>query len=597
MTSVNTGQPCCCGCDCFRSLYQGCNDPRISVSLSSNSGPTWECGPDNSCVFTATATVGTPGEVLMEWWGIGPCGSGFCYACGIESGGEPGNREVVFRVPYFATCVEVFYNVVYRVTCPDGSKTVCEAWNGSPCAQCCPCGDCVKTKRNPDIPCETCQESGGFACEDGSTVSLRIAGNDDCSWSGELQQRFGYYTGNCTYHYSTLTYPPPPTPYTYVTADVYISPCSVNVEWARVYVPGFPFDSSYHSVDAVLFGPFCCPGGSITGAGHCIPGPDSGTTTDVTITVSCDGNPLPSDPPTSYDCVDGTCTERDDDGGTYATLEDCIASTCGAPPPGPTSYDCVGGTCTERDDDGGTYATLADCIASTCGAPPATFNCDSSLCVDPGDGTGFFSTLEDCVNAGCNPPPDTPTYCDGIFDCPYPYVMPVKIAGFADCSPDGGTTTFRWSNLNADYDLEQTTDYCGVTPDTNEIVLTAILGTPDDYGDPGVLIEEQFVSSTHNEWYATQIWVVLACVNDPTHEIYISKVVIAWQKWRWFAGSSTPPVVIDSGCYTFDTPGYTPLGSTPAPCHTSHMGTLFEYDLCGTFEVFGVSTSGLIGAP
>jgi hypothetical protein len=176
--------------------------------------------------------------------------------------------------------------------------------------------------------------------------------------------------------------------------------------------------------------------------------------------------------------------------------------------------------------------------------------------------------------------------------------METVISGFADCvTTDGFSDTVRWSNLNGPYTFEQTTDICGDTPAPDEIALTILLGTADDYGDPGILLKEHIISHTHEETYVTQLWIVVRCQNDPTHVVFIDRFVYFWQKWRWVAGSSTPPVVVDEGCTTYSEHGYTPLGVTPEPCKTGHMATVFTYDKCGTIKTFLVQTDEMIGAP
>ena len=63
-------------------------------------------------------------------------------------------------------------------------------------------------------------------------------------------------------------------------------------------------------------------------------------------------------PPATWDCVDGTCVERNDGSGAYSSLSNC-QSNCSTPPP--ATWDCVSGTCVERTDGSGAYSSLAAC--------------------------------------------------------------------------------------------------------------------------------------------------------------------------------------------------------------------------------------------
>lgn len=64
----------------------------------------------------------------------------------------------------------------------------------------------------------------------------------------------------------------------------------------------------------------------------------------------------------------------------------------------PVSYICMDGSCVDPGDGGGTYTSLAECEAS---CVPVTYNCIAGSCVDPGDGTGTYATLELCL-ASCS---------------------------------------------------------------------------------------------------------------------------------------------------------------------------------------------------
>lgn len=115
----------------------------------------------------------------------------------------------------------------------------------------------------------------------------------------------------------------------------------------------------------------------------------------------------------SFDCVAGDCVERDGTSGAFSTRDAC-EKRCGK------SYDCHNNLlgqkrCAPRNDDLGTYPTLQDCIDDGCetgvettwDCPPAGPPCQAVF--GPG---GAYETKEDCealCEAGEGPPdPDEP---------------------------------------------------------------------------------------------------------------------------------------------------------------------------------------------
>ena len=65
---------------------------------------------------------------------------------------------------------------------------------------------------------------------------------------------------------------------------------------------------------------------------------------------------------TTFDCIQGSCTQLFDATGAYLTLADCQADCDNGG--GDISFDCVAGSCTQLADATGAYLTLADCQAN-----------------------------------------------------------------------------------------------------------------------------------------------------------------------------------------------------------------------------------------
>lgn len=126
-------------------------------------------------------------------------------------------------------------------------------------------------------------------------------------------------------------------------------------------------------------------------------------------TVHGPGGKPPGGATKSFDCVAGHCIERDGGGGAFQTRDACT-KRCG------TSYDCYTNAlghkrCVPRNDDFGTYPTLQDCVDDGCETgQETTWDCDpaSGECRAVFGAGGAFPTKEACRDE-CDegePPPD-----------------------------------------------------------------------------------------------------------------------------------------------------------------------------------------------
>tara|TARA_R100001377_G_C3194599_1_gene112096 strand:+ start:1403 stop:2965 length:1563 start_codon:yes stop_codon:yes gene_type:complete len=132
-----------------------------------------------------------------------------------------------------------------------------------------------------------------------------------------------------------------------------------------------------------------------------------------------------------YECVNGQCLQQN--GGQYATMQDCNNSGCGdvycidcqqgqmtmgpngvcpqgytiAPgtpgqsPPSPTCYECLNGVCTGPSWASGpmSFNTQPDCQNSQICQPPTQVECINGSCVT--DPNGQFANMTLCQNSGC----------------------------------------------------------------------------------------------------------------------------------------------------------------------------------------------------
>lgn len=126
-------------------------------------------------------------------------------------------------------------------------------------------------------------------------------------------------------------------------------------------------------------------------------------------------------PPTvTYDCIDGTCEQVfGDPVGTYPNLLSCT-SACRVREI--NTWECIGGQCQEITGPSGRYTTEEECLGSDCGneVPVTTYNCVSGVC-DPIDGPdGTYQTLPNCTNSGCGIiiPPTPPNITNKILENP-----------------------------------------------------------------------------------------------------------------------------------------------------------------------------------
>lgn len=114
----------------------------------------------------------------------------------------------------------------------------------------------------------------------------------------------------------------------------------------------------------------------------------------------------------SFDCVAGTCVEHDGAGGAFQTRDSC-EKRCGR------SYDCYTNAlghkrCQPRNDDFGTYPSLQDCVDDGCETgQQTTWSCPENgpPCQAVFGAGGEYATREAC-EAGCVPheeePPEEP---------------------------------------------------------------------------------------------------------------------------------------------------------------------------------------------
>ena len=103
-----------------------------------------------------------------------------------------------------------------------------------------------------------------------------------------------------------------------------------------------------------------------------------------------------------------------DNTGTQITCTNLsVDTTCTPTPPPPpaATWDCVNGSCVERNDGSGAYSSLSDCQANCSTPPAATWDCVNGSCVERNDGSGVYSSLSDCQANCSTPPPPTPEPC------------------------------------------------------------------------------------------------------------------------------------------------------------------------------------------
>lgn len=126
--------------------------------------------------------------------------------------------------------------------------------------------------------------------------------------------------------------------------------------------------------------------------------PDSCLMPSGTVTIT-EGQCVPPSPPpppppvTSWNCVDGTCTQIIGNTGTFSTIALCVASGCATSPPPLTSYNCVLNQCLQISGTSGEYSTLALC-ETDCGQ--TSYNCIDNNCIAVMGSGGEYSTLVEC---------------------------------------------------------------------------------------------------------------------------------------------------------------------------------------------------------
>lgn len=239
------------------------------------------------------------------------------------------------------------------------------------------------------------------------------------------------------------------------------------------------------------------------------------------------------------------------------------ASECSNPNPIITSYNCSGGTCAKVFGDSGTYATLADCMASSCTKPAVSYSCFLHFCTDPHDGSGTYSSLADCVAAGCGAPT-----CTSLDSCTPTLVA--EVHGLAECTNGGDHYTPNL--LDGVYFLDFDSIGGGIS-----FYKGTVNPTPDDrdsYNAETQLYLTSVIGATTIETYVHAVEAHVSCTDG---EVTITE----WQ-WKLESFESTsggPWSVAGIGTVSYTLPTST-LSGTVVGCISGFMLSIFPYTDC-----------------